>query len=248
MPEVLPIALGHLDHCLRHLDELTAAVLLALPATLAHGERHLITRPGFVPRAFEDAATEEQDGRVIVECFARFARDLGHGFAEARERFAGDLEAEHVTPGARIGDIARAASGTMARHELFHLAHRAPPCRSEPLALRHWHCHARELPHGGEAEGPRLELFGCLGQRFECLSDPELIVREARAVAEEPLGVLVKGAVSELAMGSRAERPQEPAPFLEVEPRALDRESNELFVSAPPGDVSGNAPEPTSRC
>src|SRR3954470_21261969 len=88
MPDVLPIALGHFDYCLRHLDELTAAVLLSLPAALADGERHLITRAGFVPRAFEDAATEEQDGRVVIECFARFASDLRHGFAKACERFA----------------------------------------------------------------------------------------------------------------------------------------------------------------
>src|SRR3954471_990159 len=71
VPDVLPIALGHFDRCLRDLDELPAAVLLTLPAALADGERHLITRPGFVPRAFEGAATEEQDGRVIIECFAR---------------------------------------------------------------------------------------------------------------------------------------------------------------------------------
>src|SRR3954470_6596226 len=88
MPDVLPIAFGHIDYCLRHLDELTAALLLALAAALAHGERHLITRPCFVPRAFEDAATEEQDGRVVIECLARFAPDLRHGFAKACERFA----------------------------------------------------------------------------------------------------------------------------------------------------------------
>src|SRR3954467_1195498 len=51
MPDVLPIALGHVDCCVRHLDELTAAVLLAVPAALAYGERHLITRAGFFPRA-----------------------------------------------------------------------------------------------------------------------------------------------------------------------------------------------------
>src|SRR3954464_10542434 len=157
MPDVLPIALGHFDYCLRHLDELTAAVLLAVPAALAYGERHLITRPGFVPRAFEDAATEEQDGRVVIECFARFASDLRHGFAKTRERFARDLEAEHVTPGAPVRDIARAASPTVTGHELFHLAHRAPPRCSEPLALGRSDCDARELPHRGEAEGPGFE-------------------------------------------------------------------------------------------
>src|SRR3954468_21047258 len=154
MPDVLPIALGHFDYCLRHLDELTAAVLLAVPAALAYGERHLITRAGFVPRAFEDAATEEQDGRVVIECFARFAPNLRHGFAKAREHFARDLEAEHVTPGVRVRDIARATSGTMARYELFHLAHRAAPRCSEPLPLGLWDRHTRELPHRREAEGP----------------------------------------------------------------------------------------------
>src|SRR3954469_13882487 len=159
VPDVLPIALGHFDRCLRHLDELTAAVLLSLPAALADRERHLITRPGFVPPAFENDATEQQDGRVVVECLARFAPDLRHGFAKTRERFARDLEAEHVTPGARVRDIARAASRTGTGHELFHLAPRTPPRCSEPLALGRSDCDARELPHRGEAEGPGFELF-----------------------------------------------------------------------------------------
>jgi hypothetical protein len=49
-------------------------------------------------------------------------------------------------------------------------------------------------------------------------------------------------------MGSRAERPKEPAPFLEIEPGALRRESNELFVSATPRDVSVNVLESDYRC
>ena len=93
MPDVLRIALGHVDRCLRHLDELTAAVLLALPATLADRERHLITRSGFVPRAFENDATEEQDGRVVSSAspasrriFAMASRKLASASPEISKR------------------------------------------------------------------------------------------------------------------------------------------------------------------
>ncbi|HSU38170.1 MAG TPA: hypothetical protein VLJ38_01350 [Polyangiaceae bacterium] len=57
----------------------------------------------------------------------------------------------------------------------------------------------------------------------------------------------MKGAVPELAMGSRAEGPQQPAPFFEIEPRALHRESNELSVSAPPRDGSVNVLQSNHR-
>src|SRR3954471_16239259 len=136
----------------------------------------------------------------------------------------------------------------MAGNELFHLANGAPPRCSKPLALGRWDCDTRELPHRGKGEGPRAELCGCLGQRFECLSDAQLLVLKARAVAEKPLGVLLKGAVPELAMGFRAEGAKQPASFLEIDPGALRRESKELFVSAPPRDVSVNVLESDYRC
>jgi len=146
MPDVLPVALGHFDHFLRYLDELTPTLLLGPPAALAHGERHLIARPAFVSRALEHDTTEEQDGRVVVECFARLAPDLRHRFAKAREHFSRDVEAEHMALHTGVRDIARAASGTMARDEHFHLAHRAAARGSEPLALGRRECHTREPP------------------------------------------------------------------------------------------------------
>jgi len=48
-------------------------------------------------------------------------------------------------------------------------------------------------------------------------------------------------------MGSRAEGAQQPAPLLEIESRALHRQSNELFVSAPPGDGRVNVFESDHR-
>jgi hypothetical protein len=68
--------------------------------------------------------------------------------------------------------------------------------------------HARELACRREADATGLELASRFRQRFERFGNAELLLREARPVAEQPLNVLVERAKPQLHVGARAERAQ----------------------------------------
>jgi hypothetical protein len=88
VPNVLSVALHHLEDFGSDLDELTATLLRSPAAALAHRESDLVARaPGF-PIAVEGLPAEQQEGCVFVERLACIPTDFRHRFAEGREDLA----------------------------------------------------------------------------------------------------------------------------------------------------------------
>jgi hypothetical protein len=88
VPNVLPVALRHLDDFRTHVDELTSSLLLPPAAALANRERNLVARAPRVLRALESLTAEKQDGCVVIERLARVATDFRHCFAKGRKHLA----------------------------------------------------------------------------------------------------------------------------------------------------------------
>jgi hypothetical protein len=59
VPDVLPVALGHLEYFGTDFDELTATLLLRPTAGLANRERDLIARAAWVLGALENLTAEQ---------------------------------------------------------------------------------------------------------------------------------------------------------------------------------------------
>ena len=234
MPDVLRVALGHLENFGSDLDELTAALLLHSATALANRESDLVARTARVPAALERLAAEEQDGCVVVERLARVAADFCHRFAKSSEDFAREVEAEHVTLEAGVRNVVGEASRTMAADEVLDLTHGPAAGGFEPLPLGGRGRNAGELAREGEADGAGLEVAGGFGELFKGFGDAELFLSEAGPVAEEPLGVFEEGGIPEAQVGSCAVGSQKPASLLEIETRALGSEADELFMRLTP--------------
>jgi len=122
----------------------------------------------------------------------------------------------------------------MPADELLDLTHGPAAGYSEPLLLGRRGRDASELARVGKADGAGLELVSGFGELFEGFGDAKLFLGEAWAVAKQALGVLVERGVAEAQVGSCAVRSEQPAPFLEVEPRSLGGETDELFIRLTP--------------
>jgi hypothetical protein len=96
VPDVLSIALRHLDDFGTDFDELPAPLLRGTTAALANRERDLVARAPGVPVAVEGLPAKQQEGCVFVERLARIPTNLRHRFAEGRENVTRELEPEHV--------------------------------------------------------------------------------------------------------------------------------------------------------
>src|SRR6187399_1009576 len=221
MPDVLRVALGHLENVGSDLDELTAALLLHSAAALANRESDLVARTARVPAALERLATEEQDGCVVVERLARITAHFPHRFAKGGEGVARKLETEHVALEVQVRNVVRKAPRTMPADELLDLSHGPPPGGFEPVLFGGRSRHASELARMREADRTGLELFRRLGEFFKRFGDAELLLSEAGTVTEEPLRVFVEGGVAESQMDSRAMSSEETASLLEIETRPL---------------------------
>src|SRR6185369_4583592 len=120
------------------------------------------------------------------------------------------------------------------RDEVLDLTHGPPAGGFEPLLLGGRGRDASELAREGEADGAGLEVARDFGEFFEGLGNTKLFLREAGAVAEEALGVFEERGVAEAQVGSCAVGSQKPASLLEIEPRALGGETDELFMRLTP--------------
>jgi hypothetical protein len=171
-------------------------------------------------RTAEDGARQQQHPRVVVERFPCVAPDLRHCFAKCREHLARHFEPDHMALRARLRRIVRQASRAAPAHQLLDFADRSPAGRFEPLALRLRGRNARELAHPREADSACFEFPSDLRQLFQSFGNPELLLRDSRTVAKEPLGVLLERAVAQPQVRTGTQRSEQPAPFLEVEPRS----------------------------
>ena len=237
VPDVLPVALGHLDDFGADFDELTATLLRRPPAALANRERDLVAGAARVLGAPQSLTAEEQDGCVVIESLARIAANFRHRFPKGGEDLAREVEAEHVALEAGVGNVVREASRTMARDEVLDLTHRPSPGDLKPLLLGGRGRNAGELAREGEADGAGLEVAGGFGELFKGFGDAELFLSEAGPVAEEPLGVFEEGGIPEAQVGSGAVGLEEPTSLLEIETRALGGEVDELFMCLTPFGV-----------
>src|SRR5262245_20748830 len=95
---MLPIALSHLDHLRRHVDQLPAPLLQTPPAPLTHVELDLRARPTRILRPAEHAPRHELYDRIVVDWLARVAPYLGRHVTEERVRRSRHLEPDHVSP------------------------------------------------------------------------------------------------------------------------------------------------------
>jgi hypothetical protein len=125
----------------------------------------------------------------------------------------------------------------MPTDEVLDLAHGPSPGCPEPLLLGGRYRDASELAREREADGSGLQVARDFGQLLERFGDAKLFLREPRAIAEQSLGVFLKRRVTEAQMRSGSVRSEQPTPLLEIEPRPLRSESNELFVCLTPRDV-----------
>ncbi|HEY3499979.1 MAG TPA: hypothetical protein VGK73_35060, partial [Polyangiaceae bacterium] len=82
----------------------------------------------------------------------------------------------------------------------------------------------------GEIQSTGAELVSEQRKLLECLGDPQLLLCDLPAVAEHPLGVLVKGAKTETDVRAFAKCCEQPASFLVIETCAMLREPDELRV------------------
>jgi hypothetical protein len=119
VPDVLRIALGHLDDFVAHLDELAPAVLPPLPALLANGQRHLITRTPVVPRPAECQPRQREQGWLARSC--AFGVRMAINFAPASKRAHPSACAPQTQVYSRIAArarrVARSASTTIDRSD-----------------------------------------------------------------------------------------------------------------------------------
>jgi hypothetical protein len=235
--DALSVALRHRDDFGTDFDGLTATLLRGAAATLADRERDLIARAPRVPVALEGMATKQQDGCVLVDGLPRVPADLRHGFAKRREVFTRELEADHVLLETRIRNVVGEASRTMAADELLDFADGPAASGFKPLLLSGWQRDARELARVREADGASLQVSGGLGQLFERNGYSELFLREMRTVAEESLRVFVERGEPEPNVHAGALSVKKRDPFLEIEPRPLGGQTDELFVRLLPRDI-----------
>ena len=226
----LHVALRHLDDLGPDPGELTAPDRLAAPAALANGERHLIARSPLVRRPAEDLSGHQEERRVVVERLARVAPELRERLAHEGQRLRGDFEAKDAPLRSRIDPVTRAATRAVPGHERFDLARRSTARHVEPFGFGLGRCDASELARRRPRHARSLERARELGQLLERLGDAELLPREARRVAEEPLGVLREARVPEPNVRRRAQRPKQPASLDRVEPRSIRRKPNEPGV------------------
>jgi hypothetical protein len=91
VPDVLPVALSHLQDFGPDLDELTTTLLLRPAAALANREHDLVARAAGVLGTLESLTAKQQDGCVVVERLARVAANLRHRFAKSGEGLAREV-------------------------------------------------------------------------------------------------------------------------------------------------------------
>jgi hypothetical protein len=79
---------------------------------------------------------------------------------------------------------------------------------------------SRQLAYGRPIRAADPQIVTQRGQRFQRFGDAQLLFDGARFVAEERLDVLEETGEPQIAMGLRAQRGEQRAPFLPFEQRA----------------------------
>jgi hypothetical protein len=194
---VLSVTVSHSGDFCRNVDQLLASQLLGALAVLAHAQLDLVIRAAIVGGAAKHVPSHQEQCRVVVERSACITPDSGHYLRKHGQRFARYLEAQHVPMRARVRCVIGQAAGAMTGDESFNLAHAMAPRAFEPGSLCFGRRHARQLAHAGPARGPVAKRLRELRQAFERFGDAQLVLRQARGVAKNPLRVLDEAAIAE---------------------------------------------------
>jgi hypothetical protein len=234
LTKVLRVTHGHRHDLRANVDELAAPVLFTRLASFTHGQRNLIAGTRIVFGAAQHGARHQQHRRVVIERLCRVTADLCHRLAKGSERFARELEAQHMAHGLRVASVSRSITGAVPRNQLFYFADGSAPRSIQPVSFGLGRRDTGQLAQRGPAVFAGAERVRHGRKGLERFGDTQLVLDQTRAVPEQPFDVLGKGAMTQAQMHPTTQRLDEPPAFIEVETSACKREARELLMGVLP--------------
>jgi hypothetical protein len=155
-------------------------------------------------------------------------------FAERGERFAGDLEPQHVAFQSYGPRLMRQVASCAPGHERLELPNGFASSSGQPRRLCFRRGDARQLSRRRPTDAASSKRLIDLRKVLKCVSDTQLLVGCALIVSEEPLDVLPEAGIAEVAVNLSALRTQQPFPLFGVLLRSTKPQGGKRLVRFAP--------------